>query len=244
MNMDATTPALCLAPDKLARDVVTAVRQVLGKPTQALALHEPEFAGREWDYLKDCLDTGWVSSAGAYVDRFGRDLAAYTGAACAVATSNGTSALHICLLLVGVLAGDEVLVPTLTFVATANAVSYVGATPHFVDSEAVSLGVDAARLDAYLGDIAQVVNGVCMNRHTGAPVRALIVMHVFGHPADTDSLCEVANRWQLTVIEDAAGPPGLTLSRPARGQRGSVVGAQLQRQQGSHYRGRRGCADE
>jgi perosamine synthetase len=191
-------------------DVLTAVRDVLGQPSQALALHEPEFAGREWDYIKECLDSGWVSSAGSYVDRFERGLATYTGATHAITTSNGTAALHMCLLLAGVKAGDEVLVPTLTFVATANAVSYLAATPHFVDSEAVSLGVDAAKLDACLRDTARVTGGVCVNRRTGARIRALVVMHVFGHPADLDALSEVARRWHLVLLEDAAESLGST----------------------------------
>nr|WP_297351315.1 LegC family aminotransferase [uncultured Caldimonas sp.] len=184
--------------------VVAAVRDVLGEPSNTLALHEPEFAGREWEYVKDCLDTGWVSSVGAYVDRFERDLASFTGAKCAIATSNGTAALHTCLLLAGVQRNDEVLVPALTFVATANAVAYVGATPHFVDSEAVSLGVDAAALDCHLSQIAELRDGVSYNRLTGAPLRALIVMHVFGHPADLDAIAEVARKWCLVLIEDAA----------------------------------------
>ena len=184
--------------------VLDAVRSVLGTPTGTLALHEPEFAGHEWDYVKECLDTGWVSSVGSYVDRFERDLAAFTQTRHAVATSNGTSALHICLLLAGVRQGDEVLVPTLTFIATANAVSYIGATPHFVDSEAVSLGVDAAALDAYLREAAHIVDGDCVNRRTGARIRALVVMHVFGHPCDMDALAELAQRWKLVLVEDAA----------------------------------------
>jgi len=198
------TSTTMLPESSVCANVVDAVREVLGEPGKPIALHEPEFGGREWQYVKECLDTGWVSSVGSYVDRFERDLAAFTGAAHAVATSNGTSALHVCLLLAGVQAGDEVLMPTLTFIATANAVSYVAATPHFVDSESVSLGVDAARLDAYLRDAARMVDGVCVNRATGASIRALVVMHVFGHPADLDALAETARRWNLVLIEDAA----------------------------------------
>jgi perosamine synthetase len=169
-----------------------------------IALHEPEFRGREWEYIKDCLDTGWVSSVGSYVDRFEREISAYTGVAHAAATSNGTAALHICLLLAGVRPQDEVLLPALTFIATANAVSYSGAVPHLVDSESTSLGVDAAKLEKHLRSCAYIANGVCVNRLTGAPIRALIVMHVFGHPADLDALDELARRWQLVLIEDAA----------------------------------------
>lgn len=190
--------------------VVGAVRSVIGVADGTIALHEPEFAGREWEYVKECLDTGWVSSVGSYVDRFERDLSACTGAAHAIATSNGTSALHICLLLAGVRAGDEVLMPALTFIATANAVSYVAAVPHFVDSEAVSLGVDAAKLEAHLRETATLVDGVCVNRRTGAPIRALVVMHVFGHPADLDALDDIARRWHVALVEDAAESLGST----------------------------------
>jgi perosamine synthetase len=202
--------------------VLGAVRQVLGEPAQTLALHEPEFAGREWDYVKECLDTGWVSSVGSYVDRFERDLAKLTGTAHAVATSNGTSALHICLLLAGVKPGDEVLMPALTFIATANAASYAGAVPHFIDSEAVSLGVDAAKLDAHLRETARVADGVCVNRRTGAVIRALVVMHVFGHPADLDALDEVARRWHLVMIEDAAESLGSSYRGRHTGNVGSM----------------------
>jgi len=204
----ASTPLL--QRDVVVDRVLAATRAVLGDAIQPIALHEPEFRGREWDYVKECIDTGWVSSVGSFVDRFERDLCAYTGAAHAVATSNGTAALHICLLLAGVRAGDEVLMPALTFIATANAVSYVSAVPHFVDSETVSLGVDPVKLDARLRDTARVIDGVCINQRTGAPIRALVVMHVFGHPADLAALDEVARRWRLVLIEDAAESLGST----------------------------------
>lgn len=190
--------------DMVVHDVLAAVSSVLGSAAGTIPLHEPEFAGNEWTYVKECIDTGWVSSVGAYVDRIERDLAAYTGARYAVATANGTAALHICALLAGVRPGDEVLIPTLTFVATANAISYAGAIPHLVDSEERTLGVDAERLERHLGDIAELRNGVCINRVTGAPIRALVVMHAFGHPADLDALAALCGRWQLVLIEDAA----------------------------------------
>ncbi len=184
--------------------IVEAVRSVVPADAAPAPLHAPEFRGAEKAYLADCVETGWVSSVGAYVDRFERDLEALTGAARAVAVVNGTAALDVCLRLAGVQPGDEVLVPALTFVATANAVTYRGATPHFVDSEDVTLGVDPVRLDAYLDRIARVTDGGCVNRHTGAPIRALIAMHVFGHPCDLDGLIEVADRWRLVLVEDAA----------------------------------------
>lgn len=188
----------------MVASVVAAMRGLLGSPDKRIALHEPEFRGDEWIYVKECIDTGWVSSVGSYVDRFERDLAAFVGCKHAIATCNGTSALHISLILAGVEIDDEVLIPTLTFIATANAVSYIRAVPHFVDSETVSLGVDAERLERHLERVAQVVDGVCINRTTGRRIRALVVMHVFGHPSDLDALMEVAQRWNLALVEDAA----------------------------------------
>lgn len=207
----------------LADRILAAVRDVLGPTKGVIPLHEPEFRGREWDYLKDCIDTGWVSSVGAYVDRIESDLARIAGVERAVAVANGTAALHICLELVGVKPGDEVLIPDLTFVATANAVSYAGARPHFVDSEDVSLGVDAARLEAHLAAVAEMRDGVCHNRATGAPIRALVVMHAFGHPCDLDAIEAVTARWNLALVEDAAESLGSFYKGDHTGGRGRVA---------------------
>lgn len=187
----------------LPAQIVAAVGAALGQGSPA-PLHAPEFRGREREYVLDCLDSGWVSSLGQYVDRFERDLEALTGAGRAVAVVNGTAALEVCLRLAGVQAGDEVLVPALTFVATANAVTYRNATPHFIDSEAVTLGADPERLDAYLGRIARVTADGCENTGTGAPIRALVATHIFGHPCDVEGLAAVARRWNLVLVEDAA----------------------------------------
>ncbi|MBL8289953.1 MAG: LegC family aminotransferase [Rubrivivax sp.] len=216
--MNASSPTIDAVPA-----MVQAVRAVLGTPPGTIALHEPEFGGREWDYVKECIDTGWVSSVGSYVDRFERDLSAITGARHAVATANGTAALHICLLLAGVAPGDEVLMPALTFIATANAVSYAQATPHFVDSEERSLGVDARALDAYLGEIAERRDGGTFNRRTGARMRALVVMHVFGHPCDLDAVADVAARWGLVLIEDAAESLGASYKGRHTGNVGQLA---------------------
>ncbi len=211
------------SPTDVVAGIVAAARAAVGPRDGFVPLHEPEFRGRERDYVVDCVDTGWVSSVGSYVDRIEADLARITGVRRAVATANGTAALHICLLLAGVLPGDEVLIPTLTFVATANAVAYCDATPHFVDSEAVSLGVDAAKLDAHLRTIAHVNGGVCRNRATGAPIRALVVMHVFGHPSDLDALAAVAERWHIALVEDAAESLGSFYRGVHTGNRGVVA---------------------
>ncbi len=186
----------------LAAQVITAIRSVVGYPPAVL--HEPSFTGNEWRYLKECLDSTFVSSVGKFVDRFELDLARYTGAKHAVAVVNGTSALHIALKLAGVRANDEVLVPALTFVATANAVMYCCATPHFVDSEERTLGVDAAKLRDYLVTCTEQHAGQCVNRASGRVIRALVPMHTFGHPADLEALLALARDFKLALVEDAA----------------------------------------
>jgi perosamine synthetase len=183
--------------------VVRILEGVLQGIARPVALHEPVLDGNEWRNVKDCLDTGWVSSVGAYVDKFERELGEYVDGY-AVAVSNGTSALHACLVLAGVEASDEVLVPALTFIATANAVSYCGAVPHFVDSSEATLGLDPVRLSDYLSGIADVRGKECSNRKTGRRIRAVIPMHTFGHPVDLDSLSEVAAKFGLILVEDAA----------------------------------------
>ena len=189
-------------PSPLAEQVVGAIRAVVG--TGPAVLHEPSFTGNEWLYLKECLDSTFVSSVGKFVDRFEADLAAYTGSKHAVAVVNGTAALHIALKLAGVKTEDEVLIPALTFVATANSVTYCGAVPHFVDSEARTLGVDAAKLRGYLTRQTEQRAGQCVNRVTGRVIRALVPMHTFGHPVDLDGLLAVAHDFKLALVEDAA----------------------------------------
>lgn len=180
----------------LADQVLKAIHDVAGP--SPVALHEPTFSGNEWLYLKECLDSTFVSSVGKFVDRFEGDLASFTGAKHAVVVVNGTAALHIALKLSGVKTNDEVLIPALTFVATANAVTYCGATPHFADSEVRTLGIDAAKLRDYLANHTEQRAGQCVNRATGRIIRALVPMHTFGHPADLDGLLALAydfNTW-------------------------------------------------
>jgi perosamine synthetase len=184
--------------------ITDALKACLPDVSATVGLHEPHFVGNEWAYVKNCIDTGWVSSAGAYVDRFEEALADFTGAERAVAVVNGTAALHVCLRLVGVKAGDEVLLPALTFVATANAVAYQGAIPHFVDSEERTLGLDPAKLTAYLEEIAEVRNNTCFNTITGRPIRAVVPMHTFGHPVDLNPLVKLCEAYQIALVEDAA----------------------------------------
>ena len=202
--MSQTTTEHSSASHLDCAQVVAAIRSALPGREERVALHEPWFAGNEWEYVRECIDTGWVSSVGKFVDRLEHILAEYTGVARAVAVTNGTAALHMCLKLVGVAAGVEVLIPTLTFVATANAVAYCAAIPHFVDSEEVTLGLDAAKLDAYLADIADVHERRCFNRRTGARIAAIVPMHTFGFPVDVDTLTEVCRRFSIPMVEDAA----------------------------------------
>jgi aminotransferase in exopolysaccharide biosynthesis len=189
-------------PNLLAESILKAIRDVTGEGV--VALHEPTFCGNEWKYLKECLDSTFVSSVGKFVDRFEVELARYTGARFAVALVNGTAALHIALKLAGVVNDDEVLLPSLTFIATANAVRYCNATPHFVDSERVTLGIDTARLREYLLASTFQSGGNCVNSKTGKIIRVLLPMHTFGHPSDIDGLLSIARDFNLVLVEDAA----------------------------------------
>lgn len=187
---------------EFAGSIVERVRHVAG--SGRLPLHEPSLKGNELAYVTECIETGWVSSVGSFVDRFERDVAVYTGAAHAVVVSNGTSALQIALQLAGVERDDEVIVPTLSFVATANAVRHNGAWPHFVDSEARTLGIDPQVLGEYLDSIGEHRDGRLFNCRTGRRISAVVPMHTFGHPVDMPVLNAVASRHGIVVVEDAA----------------------------------------
>lgn len=182
--------------------LLRAIRSVTG--AGPVALHAPEFGGNERRYLVECVDSTYVSSVGPFVEEFERRLADFTGARHAVAVVNGTAALHVALRLAGVRPGDEVLVPALTFVATANAIRYCDACPHFVDSELSTLGVDAGALRAYLERETTLENGVCVNLRTRRVIRALVPMHTFGHPVNMSGLVALAKEFRLEVVEDAA----------------------------------------
>ncbi len=184
--------------------ILTAVKEAINPPGYPAGLHEPNFTGNEWKYVKDCLDSGWVSSKGGYVDKFEKMLVDYTGAEYAVAVVNGTAALHVCLELAGVEPGDEVLIPALSFAATANAAAYCGAVPHFIDSEEQTLGADPAKLDDYLKRGADLEKSGCVNKVTGRRIKAVVPVHTFGHPVDLEPLIEVCRRFSIEIIEDAS----------------------------------------
>jgi len=183
----------------------------------------PFLGGNEWRYLKECLDSNWVSSAGPFVERFEREVAAYVGAAHAVATVNGTAALHLALLLAGVEPDDEVLVPALTFVATANAVRYCGAVPVFVDSEPRSWCVDPRKVEEFLATRCEAQGDRVVNRASGRRVRALLPVHLYGHPADLDALVALTARFPLVLVEDAAEALGAEYKGRRLGVRGRVA---------------------
>ena len=202
----------------LAQTITDCVVAVTGGARTAL--HEPCFGGNEWAYLKDCIDTGWVSSVGSYVDRFEHDIAEVTGAHHAVVVSNGTSALQVALQVSGVAPDDEVVVPALSFVATANAVRHCGAHPHFADSDHTTLGMSVPALAEYLPNIIDLRAGASVNRRTGRRIAAIVPMHTFGHPVDMPALMELANRYGIAVVEDAAESLGSLVEGQHTGRHG------------------------
>lgn len=190
--------------EQLARKIEQIVRKVSGIAHGPVVLHEPFFNGNERQYVTDCIDTNWVSTVGKYVNLFEQLISRTTGAKHAIATINGTAALHICLLLAGVQPGDEVLMQALTFVASANAVAYCNATPHFVDVNRTSMGICPEKLREHLKTACEIKDGVLHNRVTGRPIRALMVMHTFGHPSQLDELKQICEEFHLKLVEDAA----------------------------------------
>ncbi len=189
-----------------------------GAPAAAgvIPLCVPEIHGNEWRYIKECLDTSWVSSVGDYVDRFETELARRTGRRHAVATASGTSALHLALLLAGVQPDDEVLVSTLTFIAPVNAIRYVGAWSVLIDAEPDYWQMDGGKLAEFLARECEWSAGALRNRTSGRRVRAVLPVHVLGHPADVQPIRDAALRHELTLIEDAAEALGtLYRGRPA-----------------------------
>ena len=199
--------------------IVAAVQRAVGTPNGTLALHEPVFAGNEVAYLEECIKSTFVSSVGKFVDRFENMLEEVTGARRAIAVVNGTAALHACFTLAGVEAGDEVMSPALTFIATTNAIAYCGASPHFIDSSFRTLGMDAQALGIRLDAIAQRGADGTINRETGRRIAAIAPMHTFGHPVDMDEIVAIARHWDIPVVEDAAESLGSTY-------KGHAVGSQ------------------
>jgi perosamine synthetase len=178
-----------------------------------IPLSVPSLKGNEWKYVKECLDAEWVSSAGTYVERFESDLASFVRAPHAVACVNGTAALHVALLVVGVLPGEEVLVPTLTFIATINAVRYVGAEPVFMDCDGF-YNVDVEKITEFLFKETEFRNGNTYNRRTGRRVAAIVPVHVFGNAAMLHGIVDICRERNIRIVEDATESLGTYYLNP------------------------------
>lgn len=192
-------------------------------PEAFIPLSVPEVSGREWDYVKECLDTGWISSVGAFVDRFEEAMARAVGVPHAVATVNGTSALHIALMVAGVEAGDEVLVPDLTFIAPANAVRYLGAWPVFIDVDPLRGQLDPGQVEAFLREGCERTPEGLRNRATGRRVKALLPVDLLGHPVDLDPLLALAEAHDLVLVEDATESLGAEYRGTPVGSRAAIA---------------------
>jgi len=183
---------------------ITHIRSIHKVDTAFLPLHEPRFIGNEKKYVLDAIDSTFISSVGKYVDQFEQMMCDITGAKYAIATVNGTNSLHLSLILADVQPNDEVITQSLTFIATANAISYSHATPHFVDVDIDTMGLSPNLLDTYLSDISEMKNGFCFNKKTGKRIKACIPMHTFGLPLRIDELVTVCQKYNISLIEDAA----------------------------------------
>lgn len=184
--------------------IINKIREVYNKPDGFVPLHAPVFNGNEKKYLNECIDSTFVSSVGEFVDRFENDIANYTGAAQAIVCVSGTNALHMALKLVGVEQNDEVITQALTFIATANAISYCGAHPVFIDVDYDTMGLSALAMKNWLISNTHIKNGYCYNLNTGRRIMACLPMHTFGHPVHLDELISVCKEFNIEIVEDAA----------------------------------------
>lgn len=186
-------------------DIVDFIRSHYeAKDGETVMLHAPTFAGNEKKYLNECIDSTFVSSVGPFVDRFEKEIAAFTGAAKAVVCVSGTNALHMAMMLVGVQRDDEVLTQSLTFIATCNAISYIGAHPVFIDVDLDTMGLSPVALERWLDENAEMRHGECFNKTTGRRIKACVPMHTFGHPVRLDEIADICRKWNLELVEDAA----------------------------------------
>ncbi len=185
-----------------AKNVVNAIRSVLGKG--AHQLHEPLLKGKEIIFVSDTIKRNFVSTAGEYVNRFEKAVKKFSKSNHAIAVVNGTQAIFVSLKVLGVRKDDEVLVPALTFVGTVNAISYIGAHPHFIDSSWENFGVNCDKLEKYLSKNAQIIGNRCINKSTGKVIKAIVPVHIFGHPCDIEKVIKISKKFKLAVVEDAA----------------------------------------
>jgi perosamine synthetase len=187
-----------------------------------VALHEPSFNGNEKKYLTDAIDSTFVSSVGAYVDRFERMMELLSGTQKAVAVVNGTAGLQVALQLAGVKPGDEVVTQALTFIATANAIAYNGAQPVFVDVDKDTMGLSPKALSLFLEEFGEMREDGCYNKSTQKRIAACVPMHTFGFPVHLDALMDVCNKWKIPVVEDAAESLGSSYNERPTGSFGQL----------------------
>jgi len=187
-----------------------------------ISLHEPRFNGNEKKYLNDCIDSTFVSSVGKYVDQFEKEFAKKVGSKYAIATVNGTSALHISLILADVQKDDEVITQPLTFIATCNAISYIGAKPIFVDVDLDTMGLSPDSLKSFLELNCEIKENICINKTTGKTIKACVPMHTFGHPCKIDEIKEICDKWNIVLVEDAAESLGSYYKKRHTGTFGKV----------------------
>jgi perosamine synthetase len=187
-----------------------------------IPLHEPRFIGNEKKYLNDCIDSTFVSSVGKYVDTFEKEFAKMVGSRFAIATVNGTAALHISLLLTDVKKDDEVITQPLTFIATCNAISYCGAKPIFVDVDLDTMGLSPVSLKSFLETHCEIQKNVCINKTTGRTIKACVPMHTFGHPCAIEEIKNICDKWNIALVEDAAESLGSYYKNKSTGTFGKV----------------------
>jgi len=197
--------------------------QALYKTKNFIPLHEPRFVGNEKKYLEECIDSTFVSSVGKFVDQFEIELARTVGAKYAVATVNGTAALHVSLLLAGVERDDEVITQPLTFIATANAISYIGARAIFLDVDLETLGLSPNALKSFLERHCILYNNQCLNQVTGKVIKACVPMHTFGHSCQIDAIKSICDEWNIVLVEDAAESLGSYYKNQHTGTFGKVA---------------------
>lgn len=187
------------------QDFVSFVRETFDDREGFIILHDPRFIGNERKYLMDAMDSNFVSSVGEYVNKFEKAVAEFTGSKYAVAAVNGTSALHICMLLVGVRPGEEVITQPVSFIATCNAITYTGANPVFVDVSKRTMGMCPVKLEEFLKEnVKKGADGFSYNNKTGKRFAAVVPMHTFGHPCEIDAIADICQRYNIPLVEDAA----------------------------------------
>jgi len=203
------------------KHIVDFIKQTFNT-NEFIPLHEPRFNGNEKKYLNDCIDSTYVSSVGKYVDSFEKEFASKVGSRYAIATVNGTSALHISLILADVQRDDEVITQPLTFIATCNAISYCGAKPIFVDVDLDTMGLSPDSLQFFLEVNCEVNENICINKTTGKIIKACVPMHTFGHPCKIEEIKEICDKWCITLVEDAAESLGSYYKNKHTGTFGKV----------------------